>query len=91
MKINLLLILFFCNIFSTEKFIGEVLKYQAGFRFFSAGEAVLSFDWDTLSGDSVYFLNADIKTNSFLDQFYKIRDNIKVWMSPYDFSLKWFS
>ena len=88
MKLKFIIIFLFSSIFGTEKFIGEVLKYQAGFRFFSAGEAIISLEWDTLAGDSVYFLNADIKTNSFLDRFYRIRDNIQTWMSPIDFSLK---
>ena len=88
MRLKLIIIFLCSSIFGTEKFIGEVLKYQAGFRFFSAGEAIISFDWDTLVGDSVYFINADIKTNSFLDRFYRIRDNIKTWINPLDFSLK---
>ena len=88
MKIKFYIVFIFSLIFPDEIFIGEVLKYQAGFRLFSAGEATLFFDWDTLAGDSVYFLNEDIKTNSFLDHFYRVRDNIKAWMSPQDFSLK---
>jgi len=86
MKINILLLLSFC-LGGNENFIGEKLKYKAGFRIFSAGEAILSFDWDTLGGDSLYFLNAEIKTNSFLDKFFKVRDRVKAWMNPYDFSL----
>ena len=88
MKIKILIIFLFGFAFGNEKFIGEVIKYNAGFRFFSAGEATLSFNWDTLAGDSVYFLNVEIKTNSFLDRFYRVRDHIKTWMSPLDFSLK---
>ena len=88
MKNKLFIIFLSFNLFANENFIGETLKYQAGFRIFSAGEAILSFDWDTLGGDSLYFLNAEIKTNSFLDKFYKVRDRVKAWMSPSDFSLK---
>ncbi|MAJ44654.1 MAG: hypothetical protein CMF96_07925 [Candidatus Marinimicrobia bacterium] len=88
MRNKLFIIFLTFNLYANENFIGETLKYNAGFRIFSAGEAVLSFNWDTLGGDSVYFLNAEIKTNSFLDKFYKVRDRIKAWMSPHDFSLK---
>jgi len=88
MNLKFFIVLISLNLFAKETFVGEVLTYQAGFRFFSAGEAILSFDWDTLAGDSVYSLNANIKTNSFLDRFYKVRDNMKIWMSPIDYSLK---
>lgn len=88
MKNKIFILLISLNIFASENFIGEVLTYNAGFRFFSAGEAILSFEWDTLAGDSVYFLNAEIKTNSFLDKFYRVRDNVKIWMLPVDLSLK---
>lgn len=87
MNLKFFILLFSFSLFAKDSFVGEVLTYQAGFRFFSAGEAILSFSSDTLAGDSVYSLNADINTNPFLDRFYKVRDNIKIWMSPIDYSL----
>ena len=60
-------------------FIGEELKYSAGFRFFPAGEAILTFSEDSLNGESVYRLTTSIKTNSFLDAFYKVRDEFLRW------------
>ena len=69
-------------------FIGEELKYAAGFRFFPAGEAVLTFSEDSLNGESVYRLTTSIKTNSFLDVFYEVRDEIQSWLNPENLSLK---
>ena len=69
-------------------FIGEELKYAAGFRFFPAGEAVLTFSEDSLNGESVYNLTTSIKTNSFLDAFYEVRDEIQSWLNPENLSLK---
>ena len=69
-------------------FIGEELKYAAGFRFFPAGEAVLTFSEDSLNGESVYRLTTSIKTNSFLDVFYEVRDDIQSWLNPENLSLK---
>ena len=69
-------------------FVGEELLYSAGFRFFPAGEAMLSFSSDTLNGKSVYKLTTSIKTNSFLDTFYEVRDEINLWLHPENLSLK---
>ena len=69
-------------------FIEEELKYSAGFRFFPAGEAILTFSVDSLNGESVYRLTTSIKTNSLLDAFYKVRDEIQSWVNPENLSLK---
>ena len=68
-------------------FIGEILNYSAGFRFFPAGNATLSLTADSLDNEMVYFLVSTVKTNSFLSNFYKVRDVIKSWISPINFSL----
>ena len=71
-----------------NNFVGEELLYSAGFRFFPAGEAVLSFSIDSLNGESVYVLTTSVKTNSFLDTFYEVRDEIQSWLNPNNLSLK---
>ena len=73
---------------SSPDFIGEELKYAAGFRFFPAGEAILTFSADSLNGESVYRLTTSVKTNSFLDVFYEVRDEIQSWLNPENLSLK---
>ncbi len=73
---------------SSPDFIGEELKYTAGFRFFPAGEAILTFSADSLNRESVYKLTTSVKTNSFLDAFYEVRDEIKSWLDSENLSLK---
>ena len=77
-----------CTWANNPDFIGEELKYAAGFRFFPAGEAIITFYADSLNGESVYKLTTSIKTNSFLDVFYEVRDEIQSWLDPEDLSLK---
>ena len=72
---------------SPLSFSGEVLHYSAGFRFFPAGRAELSFISDSLNGEQVYVLYTSIKTNSFLDNFYEVRDETLSWLNVEDFSL----
>ncbi len=87
----------YCHIFillsawawaNSNNFIGEELQYAAGFRFFPAGEAILTFSLDSLNGESVYKLTTSMKTNSFLDAFYEVRDEIQSWLNPENLSLK---
>ncbi len=72
---------------SPLSFSGEVLHYSAGFRFFPAGRAELSFISDSLNGEQVFVLSTTIKTNSFLDKFYEVRDEITAWLNPESLSL----
>ena len=83
-----IILLLACAWTNYPDFIGEELKYAAGFRFFPAGEAILTFSVDSLNGKSVYKLTTSIKTNSFLDAFYKVRDEIQSWLNPENLSLK---
>ena len=83
-----ILLLSACTWANNPDFIGEELKYAAGFRFFPAGEAILTFSADSLNGESVYKLTTSIKTNSFLDVFYEVRDEIQSWLNPENLSLK---
>ena len=87
-RFNILIILL-AKIWSNEpNFVGEELQYSAGFRFLPAGEAILSFYVDSLNGESVYKLTTSIKTNSFLDTFYEVRDEINSWLQPENLSLR---
>jgi len=68
-------------------FLGEELKYSAGFRFFPAGNAILSLTSDSLNGQPTFLLETSVKTNSFLDAFYTVRDETLSWLNIADFSL----
>ena len=85
---HIVILLSACTWASNPDFIGEELKYAAGFRFFPAGEAIITFYADSLNGESVYRLTTSVKTNSFLDVFYEVRDEIQSWLNPEDLSLK---
>ena len=88
-KLIVLIIVLQSNFIWTSQlsFSGEVLHYSAGFRFFPAGRAELSFISDSLNGEQVYILSTSIKTNSFLDKFYEVRDEITAWLNPESLSL----
>ena len=73
---------------NSPNFVGEELQYAAGFRFFPAGEAILTFSLDSLNGESVFRLTTSVKTNSFLDAFYEVRDEIQSWLHTDNLSLK---
>jgi len=71
----------------SPNFVGEELHYSAGFRLFPAGNAILSLKSDSLNGKLTYLLSTSIKTNSFLDNFYEVRDETLSWLNVEDFSL----
>ena len=71
----------------SPNFVGEELHYSAGFRLFPAGNAIISLKSDSLNGKLTYLLSTSIKTNSFLDNFYEVRDETLSWLSVEDFSL----
>ena len=72
---------------AASDFINETLHYSVKFRSLSAGKAILSMKTDTINGKETYLLTSTIKTNSFLSNFYKVRDEINSWLSTIDFSL----
>ena len=43
---------------------------------------------DSLNGESVYRLTTSVKTNSFLDAFYEVRDEIQSWLNIENLSLR---
>ena len=71
----------------SPNFVGEELHYSAGFRLFPAGDAILSLKSDSLNGKLTYLLSTSVKTNSFLDNFYEVRDETLSWLNVEDFSL----
>ena len=71
----------------SPNFVGEELHNSAGFRLFPAGNAILSLKSDSLNGKLTYLLSTSVKTNSFLDNFYEVRDETLSWLNVEDFSL----
>ena len=71
----------------SPNFVGEELHYLAGFRLFPAGNAILSLKSDSLNGKLTYLLSTSVKTNSFLDNFYEVRDKTLSWLNVENFSL----
>jgi len=59
---------------------GEKLMFQLKWTFIPAGEAVLEvLPIDTLSGVNAYHFLLTAKSNSFIDNFYKVRDKIDAY------------
>ncbi|MDP6853201.1 MAG: DUF3108 domain-containing protein [Candidatus Marinimicrobia bacterium] len=86
-KLYLLQYILFIGSLWASPFDGEILKYNAGFRFLPAGYAELSFKSDSLNGERVYLQTTKVYTNSFLDAVYKVRDEVHSWVNPESFSL----
>jgi len=80
-------ILLFFSFLSSENLINRKLNYKMEFRGFDAGKAYLKIEEDTLFNRNVLRLNSKLETNKFLDLFYKIRDDVTVYMDLEDFSL----
>ena len=86
-KVYLLILLTTSIWGNPPNFVGEELKYSAGFRLFPAGNAILSLTLDSLNGKPAFLLATSVKTNSFLDAFYTVRDETLSWLNIIDFSL----
>ena len=86
-KVYLLILLTTSIWGNPPNFVGEELKYSAGFRLFPAGNAILSLSLDSLNGKPAFLLATSVKTNSFLDTFYTVRDETLSWLNIMDFSL----
>ena len=85
--IKIISILLLFNLLLSEKLIDKKLNYKIKFRGIDAGSAYLKIEEDTLLNENILRLNSKLKTNKFLDLFYKIRDDITVYMDLEDFSL----
>ena len=86
-KVYLLILLTTSIWGNPPNFVGEELKYSAGFRLFPAGNAILSLTLDSLNGKPAFLLATSVKTNSFLDTFYTVRDETLSWLNIMDFRL----
>ena len=86
-KVYLLILLTTSIWGNPPNFVGEELKYSAGFRLFPAGNAILSLTLDSLNGKPAFLLATSVNTNSFLDAFYTVRDETLSWLNIMDFSL----
>ena len=77
-----LLLLLITSIWAiSPNFVVEELYYSAGFRLFPAGNAILSLKSDSLNGKLTYLLSTSVRTNSFLDNFYEVRDETLSWLN----------
>tara|TARA_B100000700_G_scaffold226804_1_gene250337 strand:- start:44 stop:778 length:735 start_codon:yes stop_codon:yes gene_type:complete len=70
-----------------ESIINKKFNYQLEFENISAGNAFISIGEDVSVENKTLRLKSKIKTNRFLDFFYKIRDEININMNFDDFSL----
>jgi len=88
-KLNSIFILFSIGlVLCQDQFVpGEKLIFSAGFRFFSAGAASIELYADTLNGVSLYQIISKTRSEGLLDKFYKVRDEIDIWVSSEDFGL----
>ena len=85
--IKIILTLLLLNLLSSENLINKKLNYKIEFRGLDAGVAYLKLEEDTLFSKSVLRLNSELKTNKFIDFFYKIRDDITVYLDSSNLSL----
>jgi hypothetical protein len=70
-----------------NELLPEKLLYTVSFRYFTAGNAMITINNDTLNGNPIYELETFVKTNKFLDNFYKIRDKTTMLINPSNYSL----
>ena len=87
MKIYIVIITILFNILLSKNLLDTTLSYDVEFRGIDAGEAFLRLENDTLFNKNVLRLNSNLKTNKFLDFFYKIRDDITIYLDSQNLSL----
>ena len=85
--IKIISILLLFNLLLSENLINKKLNYKIKFRGIDAGSAYLKIEADTLLNENILRLNSKLKTNKFLDLFYKIRDEINSWIDKEGFYL----
>jgi len=86
-KRKFLFFIFIQILFSKTLDYKEELIYSVSFRYLSAGNASITFQNDSLDGNHVYQLETFIKTNKFLDRFYKIRNKTSILIDINDYSI----
>ena len=87
MKIYIVIITILFNILLSKNLLDTTLSYDVEFRGIDAGEAFLRLENDTLFNKNVLRLSSNLKTNKFLDFFYKIRDDITIYLDSQNLSL----
>ena len=85
-KINIFLAILIGFSYSNN-LIDKKFNYQIKYKNIYAGEAYLTISEDSLFNQKVLKLKSNLKTNRFVDLFYRIRDDITVYMNYNDFSL----
>ena len=72
--------------------VGEKLTYDSHFNLIKAGTAQLHVSArEVISEVPVYHIIFTVKTNSFLDRIYKIRDRVETWIDARDFFTRKYS
>jgi len=67
--------------------VGEQLTYQLSYGIFNAGFSSMEvLGVDTTHGHITYHLQSRTRTTSFLDTFYKIRDEVNSWVDTSTFA-----
>ena len=85
-KINILIAILFTLTYSNN-LIDKKLNYDIEYKNIYAGEAFLLINEDSLYNTKVLKLKSNLRTNKFVDFFYKIRDEIIIYMDYDDLSL----
>jgi hypothetical protein len=84
----------FCGIRNTAFQAGEIVTFKAFYSlasvYFSAGEAVFTVGLEQLAGKTVYHVTGTGNSNSFVDDFFKVRDKYETFidtgsLQPYKF------
>ena len=85
-RIKIFVIILFTLAYSNS-LIDKKLNYDIQYKNIYAGEAFLLMSEDSLFNNKVLKLKSNLKTNKFVDFFYKIRDEIIIYMNYHDLSL----
>ena len=83
--ITILCVGLMCSLFSQSNAGGdkETLKYTAGFRLFSAGEATMEASLTRVEGGTdTLRISSYTETYPFFDTFYRVRDRVDLWLDP---------
>ena len=67
--------------------INKKLNYELEFKNIPAGKGYIIINQDSLDNKPVMKLTSEIKTNKYLDLFYRIRNKITIYMNDKDLSL----
>ncbi len=65
---------------------GETLVYTTGFRLFSAGTSTIEMIND--EEDTLLNVISEVRTSSFFDHIYRVRDRIDLWLDPVTLELR---